>query len=286
MLSRVLLIHLLGGMLSLAIILPAAGQKRLPKTTQWEQEADTLMKHEKFAEAAPLYNKLIKRLKRGTPAFDNIQYKRALCSYRLEDWDAALADITDFISRNPASSKAFLLRALIYQQLGEEKKILADVEKAIQSGTPSPSLLSWHASLLLGDGQYEKAKKAFIDLLKLTKDPEFETKLAVAYHELGQRDSAFLHIENAIALDNQFTGTYLYAASLNLSDENYAEALTYLNRGLRVDPKQAALLFYKGVALMELKRLDEACSCWRKALEAGDDDSIDYLKEYCYDIFK
>jgi hypothetical protein len=57
-----------------------------------------------------------------------------------------------------------------------------------------------------------------------------------------------------------------------------------LNLGMRVDPENPALLFYKGVALVELEKIDQACSCLNKAFYMGYDDASGYIEEYCYKV--
>jgi hypothetical protein len=71
-----------------------------------------------------------------------------------------------------------------------------------------------------------------------------------------------------------------------LQEEKFDLALKYLELALRLEPGNRAALFYKGVSLVELKRTDEGCRCLQRAFNAGEDDAADYLKEYCFDVFK
>jgi len=87
-------------------------------------------------------------------------------------------------------------------------------------------------------------------------------------------------------LDVNYSPSYLYAGTFCLQEKKFDLALKYLELGLRIDPTNHSALFYKGVSLIELKRTDEGCSCLKKAFDAGEDDAADYLKEYCYDVFK
>jgi tetratricopeptide (TPR) repeat protein len=77
---------------------------------------------------------------------------------------------------------------------------------------------------------------------------------------------------------------YLYAGSFCLQEDEFDLALKYLNVALKVEPKNATALFYKGVALVELKKEKEGCSCLSKAFYAGEDDAGDYLKQYCFGL--
>jgi hypothetical protein len=52
--------------------------------------------------------------------------------------------------------------------------------------------------------------------------------------------------------------------------------------GLRLEPGDQQLLFYKGVALAETEKLDEGCRILSNLFYAGVDQAGDYLKQYCY----
>ncbi|QLH31908.1 MAG: hypothetical protein HWD62_05205 [Cyclobacteriaceae bacterium] len=62
--------------------------------------------------------------------------------------------------------------------------------------------------------------------------------------------------------------------------------MKFLDVALRLDPENLQALFYKGIALVELKREDEGCRCLNKAFYDGVDDAADYLKQYCYEVLK
>ncbi|MBS1490130.1 MAG: tetratricopeptide repeat protein [Bacteroidetes bacterium] len=278
--------HTFGFFLLTAGPLFSVAQQKLAKTQKWEAQADTLMAHDDFKSAAQLYSKILSHLKKEDPHHDPVLYKRALSYYRLQDADRALNDINTYLEKNTDSSKAYLLRALINQLQDDEEKLLPDVDRAIRLGNTNPQLLRWRATLWLGKGDFAEAKKEFIHLKKFSDDPELETNLALAYHALNHTDSALVCINKAIELDPNFLGAYLYGASFLIDAEYYTEALDYLSAGLKIDSKNGALWLYKGVALIELKRTDEACRCLRKAFDAGEEDAVDYLKENCYEVYK
>ena len=97
-------------------------------------------------------------------------------------------------------------------------------------------------------------------------------------------DSAFISFNKSIELDATYLPAYLYAGSVALEEGDNLLGLKYLNLALRLDPKNKEALFYKGAALIELKRVDEGCGCLNRAFYAGMDEAGDYLKEYCYEV--
>jgi Flp pilus assembly protein TadD len=93
-------------------------------------------------------------------------------------------------------------------------------------------------------------------------------------------------MNKSIELDATYLPAYLYSGTFSLEQADYERAITYLNLALRLDPTNPSALFYKGVALIELDRRDEGCSCLNRAFYAGEDGAGDYLKENCYSTSK
>ncbi len=247
-------------------------------------DADTLMGRQEYEGAIKLYSKIIAATGLKEKSQFKPLYKRAVAYYSLEESDSALTDMNRFIAEFPEVPQARILRALIYRQLQQVDNQLIDLEKAMSIQTDNVELLRWHATLLLEKNQYEKAKADLLHVKTYQDDAELETNLGMVYYSLGSFDSALVCLNSAIELDVMYPASYVYAGSFCLQEGKFQLALEYLNLGLRIDPSSVAAMFYKGVALVELNKTDEGCSCLRKAFEAGEDDAAGYLKEYCYEV--
>ena len=250
---------------------------------QWAAEADTLMNREEYNKATNLYTKILDATGLKERGDYNALYKRAICYYYTDGkHDLALADIDKFIKQFPQMPQAHILRALIYRIKDDVPKQLEDLDIAINYQPGNPGLLKWRAGLQLDVKEYNKAKKDAEAAILFQDDPEAEAYLAFAYYNLNRPDSALTAINKAIDLDYTYMPAYIYAGSFCLQEEEYELALKYLNLGLRVEPGNATVLFYKGVALVELEKLDEGCRCLNKSFYSGYDEADGYLKEYCY----
>jgi len=261
-------------------------QDEKARWSAWQAEADTLMNHQEFAKATALYTKIIEESKLKEKSDYKILYKRAVAYYSSQDFEHSLSDVSSFIKEFPESPQPRILRALINRQKNDEAGQLIDVQKAIELGNTNPQLIYWKGTLLSAKGEFEAAKKDFLTVRNLNDDAELETNLGAVYRSLGKTDSAFACLNKAIVLDVSYQGSYIYAGSYCIEDGNYELALKYLNLALRLESENGTALFYKGVSLVELERKDEGCSCLQKALDAGEEDAADYLKEFCYDVFK
>ena len=246
-----------------------------------EVKADTLMGQQDYAGALSLYNKIIEKQKPETEEEYQLYYKRAVCYYGLENFDQALADINKVIEKYP-QPQAKLLRAYVYQELENYDAQLEDLNELLTLNPGNIEMLQWRASVLMESGKYAEAQKDIRALLSEQSSPDLKSYLGLTYYYLSNPDSALIVFDETIKEDPNFVQSYLYAASLCLDEEAYDLALTYINKGLQVEPSNPTFLFYKGIALVETDQEKEGCRCLTKAFDAGIDDVADYLKEYCY----
>jgi len=244
-------------------------------------QADTLLSREDYTGALALYNKIVEQSKTVSDEDYSVYYKRAFCYYGLERFDLALKDVNQFIQKKP-DDQAKLLRAYINQELGNYEDQLKDLNEFISLHPDNIELLQWRASVFMEMERYKDAQKDIQKILKYQDSPELKSYLGLTYYYQDQPDSALTIFDEVIAQEPDHIQTYLYAASLSLEQDAYELALQYVDRGLKKDPNNNTLLFYKGIALVETDKVTEGCRCLSKVFAAGFDDAGDYLKSYCY----
>jgi len=272
-----------GIVLVLVLISPVflAAQVDKSKNGASMAQADTLLAREDFTGALAIYNKIIDKSKTLSDEEFSAYYKRAFCYYGLEQYDQALKDINQYIQKKP-EDQAKLLRAYINQELGNYEDQLKDLNEFITAHPENLELLQWRASVLMEMESYKDAQKDIRQILKYQNSPELKSYLGLTYYYLNDPDSALMIFDEVIAIDPNHMQTYLYATSLSLEQDAYELALRYVEQGLKKDPTNNTLLFYKGIALVETDKVTEGCRCLSKAFAAGFDDAGDYLKSYCY----
>ena len=133
-------------------------------------------------------------------------------------------------------------------------------------------------------GKYKEAQKDIRKLHAYQPSSQLKSYLGLTYYYENNPDSALTIFEEIIKEDPNFVHAYLYTTSLCLDENAYDLALKYVNEGLKREPSNPTLLFYKGIALVETDQEKEGCRCLTKAFEAGIDDVADYLKSYCYGV--
>lgn len=268
------------------VILFSLSTMSLAQTQKWETEADTLMEKQQFEKAIDLYSKAITASSLKAKEDYRPVYKRAIAYYYTGQFDLALKDLDTFTKQYSQVAQAHILRVVIYGQIGDDEKQLTSIERAIELQVDNFELVKWRGSIHLKLGNYAKAKADLLQVRGLMDDAELETNLAVAYYSLEQMDSAFQCVNKSIELEATYEPAYLYAGSFCLELEQYQRGIEYLDLALLLNSENASAWLYKGMALVQLKRTDEGCRLLTKAFNAGEDDAADYLKEYCYEVYK
>jgi len=246
-------------------------------------QVDTLIGRQDYEGALSLLNKIIEKSKLASESDYEALYKRAFCYYGLEKFENALSDVNEYLKKIP-NDQARLLRAYINQELENYEAQLEDLNSFIEANPGNPDLLRWRASVYMESEQYDKAKTDITKLLQYDDSPELKGYLGLIYYYQSNPDSALLIFDEVIAKKPEYLQTYLYASSLMLEEEVYDLALKYISAGLKIEPANLSLIFYKGIALIESEKAQEGCRCLTKAFKGGMDDAGEYLKSYCYGV--
>lgn len=254
------------------------------KLKRMEVEADTAMSQQDYAKAIKIYSKIVKSSGLKERADYGALYKRAVCYFSTTDYQRALDDLNRVIPQFPQLPQARMLRALVYEEMGNKEKKMEDLEQALNGDPANPDMLKWRASIYLEDEEYALARKDLETAKLFADDAETEMYLGVARYNAGSVDSAFMSLDKSIELDATYLPAYLYASSFCLEEDRYEQAISYLNLAGMLDPKNTTVQFYKGIALVELDKTDEGCVYLRKAFYGGLDDASGYLKEYCFGV--
>jgi len=261
-----------------------AAQGKRNASAQWEADADTLVSHQDYEGAIPLYTKILAASKLKTDADFSVLHKRAFSYYGAGRFNEALLDVNQYLQRFPDDQQTKLLRVYIYQELGKVEEQLEGLNAFLIQSPGNPDLLRWRASVLMESERYAEAQQDIRVLLSYQADPGLKAYLGLSYYYMNNLDSALLIFDQLIVSDPAFIESYLYAGSIGLEEEAYDLSLHYLNKGLAQDPANSTLMFYKGIALVEKDEIEAGCRCLTKAFTTGADDAADYLKEYCYGV--
>jgi tetratricopeptide (TPR) repeat protein len=249
----------------------------------WEVQGDTLLDRGDFKGAAELFTKLIKKTTFTSREDYDLFYKRALALFQMDSFEAAIRD-ANFYKTKSGDGQGNVLKVYIYQKMGKMDDALTQIDTLKQLYAGNPELTKWKVQLLFDANRYEAAKAELNNALKGQNDPKLKLLLGLSHYYLDEFTEAFGVFDELINDDPTVMEAYIYPASLCLEDGHNEKALEYAEKGLRQDPADANLMFYKGVALHELDQHEDGCRFLAKAFYNGVDDAGDYLKEYCYGV--
>ena len=258
------------------------GQDR-SKLQTWITQADTLMSRDDYDGAIKLLNKVVKESKLQTEEDYLALYNRAICHFSLGHFDQALADVNQYLNQYQ-EEHARMLRAYIYQEQGRTDLVLEEVSRLSSNDPDNIDFIQWKIDLLMDGKNYAAVRPDIRKLITLQPSTQLLAYLGMNYYYDDQPDSALTVFDEVIKTDPTIHDVYSYAASVCFEEDAYILALKYIELGLKNDPTDNELIFYKGIALVELSRTQEGCRCLTKAFNAGEDDAVDYLKEYCYGL--
>lgn len=154
--------------------------------------------------------------------------------------------------------------------------------EAFEGGLDRVGMLMSYGILLMRDGQYERARDAFLRVhykAGLTKDERFELRInySVCLWRLGKLQEAITTIKRA-AEDGKTTTIYttlgLFLALEAAETGDFAEAIAFNQEALEYDDEDAAILDNLGLLFMEM------CEAAQKA---GDSPAAAEQRRLAYD---
>jgi tetratricopeptide (TPR) repeat protein len=107
-------------------------------------------------------------------------------------------------------------------------------------------------------------------------NPFYRAEWATLFLENGDGSRALELLDEAEALDPQYTTTYWLRANLRAGRGELDEAVAEYDRALAIDPTMMASLSGKALALARLDRLDEAIEVCEDALEIDRHDPVSW----------
>ncbi len=249
----------------------------------WEVQGDTLLNRGDFKGAAELFTKLIAKTRFTTAEDYDLYYKRGAAYLQMHDHNNALSDARTYLSKT-GDDQGRVLQVYIYQDMGKPDEAITQVDSLQLKYPDNQEIAQWKIQLLMDAERYADVKGLLQKAIAQGGDSKMKLWLGLAHYYLGELNEAFTTFDGLIAEDPTKMEPYLYAASLCLEDGLYEKSLQYSDQGLKQNPADASLMFYKGIALYETKNTEESCRYLARAFNKGVDDAADYLKEYCYGV--
>ncbi|GLI00499.1 tetratricopeptide repeat protein [Phytohabitans aurantiacus] len=182
---------------------------------------------------------------------------------------AARAALDLLIDAGHTSVPAFLLRADVLLEVGEDDAAADDVREAAKLAPGWASLWLQLADLLFQRSEYEEAVEAYDHTLGLTDSPEIWQKRGAALSGGGRVDEARQSYERALAGAPDLVSAYVGLAETALGgggEDRLAEARRFADEALARDPDSAQAYAIRGEAYRLGGQLDEAAEALTESI--------------------
>ena len=180
----------------------------------------------------------------------NEKYLKALASAQESLNNPAGASVTysKLLSLDVAEADLLIKRSECYRKTGETDKAIADIEKYLELFPGDRKALSMAGKLNAASGDNLKALKYYSENLKNNpNDPQ-------------------CYLDRA--------GSYFAARSWDWAVKDYTMALD-------LDPGNSETWLYKGIALLNSGKTDDACFDFKKSFSLGNKKATDYISRHC-----
>lgn len=232
-------------------------------------------------------------------------YSRSMAYFGQGNMDKALSDINNAIKYFPRKAKddlaqAYLLRAKILSERGEDKSALTDLNSALRLVPNHRLALKDRGDLLCRMGQYDVAKMDYNNLLRLDtrsqsafmglarveahigqpvrakdllaqavnlspKDPNVYLERSEIYMEMGMITDAVDDLVYAVSLDDGQSGAIQKLVAYSV--ESYQGVIEGLNRNIERFPRQGMLYYVRASIYRDHYDYASALRDWNKIVE-------------------
>lgn len=178
-------------------------------------------------------NDTVSRFPNSTKAY----LSRADLHLLREDYGHASLDYYKVLEIDPKSGFAYIGLAKIFRQKGNKAKQLSLYKQAIDLDPENIWIYMERGSVLSGDGQYEEALRDFNKVLEI--NPAVDLALigrATVYENQEEYDIALTDLENVLAINSENVLAIYKMASIYYRQHKYHDALIRLQEVLSLNP--------------------------------------------------
>jgi len=210
------------------------------------------------------------------------QYPEALLAlaqsyFELQQSGKAKSVLSHLSSLTGVTASEHFSAGLLYSQLGQNEKALAEFERVRRASPQFPRLTYQRASALEALGRSQEALKMLEDSTKESPDAGSLNLLARVAEENHQTALAFQSLRLAAKLEPEKEENYLDFSTLCMDHGNNVLALEAADVGLSHLPDSYRLQIQRGAVLDKLNRFNEAEEILRKASGLQQDNSAALL---------
>jgi len=221
---------------------------------------------EDFENAKYYFMKCLERDEQDYSALYNIIY----CFDFLEQHEAAIDYLNDFLNKNPYCEVAWHQVGKQYAVLKEYKKALASYDFAIISDDRFIGAYLEKGKVLEKLDRYQEAIESYTITLGIDDPTSFALlRIGKCHEKLGDDDLALQFFNKCVEEDGLLDKGWIAITDFYFRKKNYQKALYYIDKAINIDSEN--VLYWKRYAKINnrLNLFEEAEHGYRRALELG-----------------
>jgi len=196
------------------------------------------------------------------------------------DDDKALISLSKAINMKEDYALAYHERAGIKRRLGDYNGALYDYKSAVNYREDFPLAYNNMGSVKMILGDFQGAIRDFTTAIEQADDLYLAyNNRGYANYQLGNLDTALVDFSKALEIEPDFMEAKLNSASVYTKMNRLDEALDLLDQVISGHPGVGELYLNRGLVKEMKGEVIDACADWNKALELGEDQASEYLKE-------
>ena len=221
-------------------------------------------------------------LKKNYQSSDDIVYAEALISISSGKYDDAIKTVSGLIASSPENEKYLRLLARAQSLKGNAAGASDSYTKLLNSGVPDAEILVLRAECYRKTGETDKAMKDLEKYLDLY--PENKNALSLAGKTeavSGDNLKALDYFSRNLKLHPDDPECYVDRANSYFVSGSWEWAIKDYSMSLDLSPANSDAWLNKGMALLNINRVDEACHDLRRALSLGNKRASEFISSRC-----
>lgn len=205
-------------------------------------------------------------------------YNIALCFDMLGQKEEGIAFFENFIEHSPYSEVAWYHLGMFYRSLQELDKALWALDYALLIDEYFSAAYFEKAEILEITYRHPEAIETYQQTIEFEGPSGYSYyRMAGCYQAMNHRKKAIAYYTKAVQEDDELDDAYHELALLSDEDEQWEQAIHYINRALELDPDNITYLFISADIHRRGGRLDEAVLFYETIEDAGVIDSKLYI---------
>lgn len=191
--------------------------------------------------------------------------------------------LEDYNKDYPNDPRSYYMQGKALEHLGQIDTALKLYNKSISIDSTSARYFSDRGSVLFDLKDYKMAIKDFKMAIRLDSNKvEAYNNLALSLAHLDSLKIALEFFDMAIQIDSTDSKIIINKAMTLVYDQEFKEAIETINYALKLedDSKRGYAYLYRGIAYLELGKVNKACTDFQSAIAMNVKEAREYM-EYC-----